>query len=254
MSFPSTYRCSCSRARGARRALRAGRRPGQARGRHRERARTPVSSRISPGEHESRTPAYVRIGAGDDAREVWPRLSSSSRRSGRLTSRSAARSRKDTKPCCEVYVTQKREMGDDDPTQGRRHGERPDDDPTQGRRHGERPDDDPTQGPQYGERPDDDPTQGPQYGERPDDDLTRRERRSGPRQPISPTSSSRGPAVAEPHATLPRPTLRGAGTHDETDPRATPLHPTLRGAGTHGETDPRARRPSPTLRGAGERH
>jgi hypothetical protein len=137
-------------------------------------------------------------------------------------------------------VTQKREMGDDDPTQGRRHGERPDDDPTQGRRHGE--------------RPDDDPTQGRQYGERPDDDLTRRERRSEPHQPISPTSSSRGPAVAEPHATLPRPTLRGAGTHDETDPRATPLHPTLRGAGTHGETDPRARRPSPTLRGAGERH
>ena len=42
------------------------------------------------------------------------------------------------------YVTKKREMVDDDPTQGRRHGERPDDDPTQARRHGERPDDDPT--------------------------------------------------------------------------------------------------------------
>jgi hypothetical protein len=124
------------------------------------------------------------------------------------------------------YVTKKQEMVDDDPTQGRRHGEHPDDDPTQGR----------------------------QYGERPDDDLTRRGRRSEPHQPISPSGSSRGPAVAEPRATLPRPTLRGAGTHDETDPRTTPPRPTLRGAGTHDETDPRARPPSPTLRGAGERH
>lgn len=42
-------------------------------------------------------------------------------------------------------LTKRKEMADEDPTQGRQHGERPDEDPTQGG-HGERPDEDPTQG------------------------------------------------------------------------------------------------------------
>ncbi len=74
----------------------------------------------------------------------------------------------------------------EDPTQGRRRGERqgedptapfregPDDDATQGRKiDEENPDEDSTQGRQIGEKdPHEDPTQGREVGERPGEDPT----------------------------------------------------------------------------------
>jgi hypothetical protein len=43
-------------------------------------------------------------------------------------------------------LEEREETVDEDPTQGRRHGQLPDEDPTQGRQHRHRPDEDPTVG------------------------------------------------------------------------------------------------------------